>query len=397
MIYGSKISIDTVLLCIRFLEDYRSFLYLCPVFVLVIFVLSKGYNKAVVDTNEQGEERFSDRFGTSIGLDPRCSWRFVKYVPSAWEKYWFSNIDQFQYEVCAVLARADQFNRSIELLRRIMFLQQTTFDGRTSQSSVDDHLSQMHYGRTCSNAEQTAIQLIEPLIGLIRDPLTMCPRRLGVPSDLEIAGEEALQSKRHLLLAPSSPSRLDPAFPSPTSPPLSPWLYRAGARKILVDIGSSYFKSRNGNTAEIGTRWFYDYFSNRSITFDRIIAFEHQPLDTRRVWEELPEDVFPIYTFINLGIEATVKNRFNPWQMLERIAHVDDYVVVKLDIDKPVLENALMKQLTDDSSGARRVIDEMFFEKHVSEDRNSKDEKLKDSYELFTKLRAGGMRTHGWP
>lgn len=282
------------------------------------------------------------------------------------------------------------------MLRRIIALQQRTFDRATGMSDTDVHLSEMHYRRTCSKETHTAIQLIEPLIGLIRDPLTICPRLAGVPSDLEIAGEYAIQSKRHLLLGPSSPYRIQPPISS-TMPPLSPWLYRQGARKILVDIGSSYFKSRNGNTAEIGTCWFYDYFSNRSITFDRIIAFEYQPLVVRRVWEELPEDVFPIYTFINVGVEATLKNRFNPWQMIENVAQVDDYVIVKLDIDKPVLESALMKQLVNESSRARRLIDEMFFEKHVSEDRNSKEDKLKDSYELFTQLRQAGMRAHGWP
>jgi hypothetical protein len=73
--------------------------------------------------------------------------------------------------------------------------------------------------------------------------------------------------------------------------------------------------------------------------------------------------------------------------MFEAIAKPNDYVVVKLDIDKPLLEMALMKQLLDDGNQARHLIDEFFFEKHVSSDRNPQEDKLEDSYDLFTKLR----------
>jgi hypothetical protein len=243
----------------------------------------------------------------------------------------------------------------------------------------------MHYHGICSNEENNAIQLIEPLIGLIRDPLTMCPKISSIPSNLYLEGEYALQSKRFLLLAPSSPFEINPSLSSDIYP-LPPWLYLPGSQKILIDIGSSYFKSRNGNTAEIGTKWFYDYFKEKSIRFDRIIAYEYQKLDPTRVWDELPDDVFPFYTFINVGVTAEI-GKYNPWKMLQAIAKPNDYVVLKLDIDKPELESALMQQLLDKKNPARYLIDELFFEKHISDKRNSREDKLKDSYELFTILR----------
>jgi hypothetical protein len=276
-----------------------------------------------------------------------------------------------------------------------MSLQKTTFNPNSQRLSVDNHFSQMHYQQICSDKIHNSIQLIEPLIGLIRDPLTMCPHISSVPSDLYLNGEFALQSKRFLLLAPSSPFQIDRSLSS-NIPSLPPWLYTEGSQKILIDIGSSYFKSRNGNIAEIGTKWFYDYFKERSIRFDRIIAYEYQNLVARRVWEELPDDVFPFYTFINVGIEEKL-GKFNPWTMLETIAKPNDYVVLKLDIDKPVLESALMKQLLNETNRARYLIDELFFEKHVSDKKGSKEDKLKDSYELFTRLRQSGIRMHGWP
>jgi len=330
-----------------------------------------------------------------FNLDEPCSWKFHQYTPSAWETYWFSTIKTFQYNVCSILARPDQVNKTIDVLLRIMSLQKAIFDRNSISISTDNYLSKMHYQRICSDKEYNVIQLIEPLIGFIRDPLTMCPYISSVPSDLYLDGQLASQSKRFLLLAPSSPFQIEPSLLTDI-PSLPPWLYSTGSQKFLIDIGSSYFESRNGNKAEIGTKWFYEYFREKFIQFDRIIAYESEQLQPRRVWKELPDDVFPIYTFINAGIDPE-SARFNPWTMLEAIAKPNDYVVVKLDIDKPQLENALIRQLLDENNQARNLIDELFFEKHVSNKRKPTKDELKYSYELFTKLRHYGIRMHGWP
>jgi hypothetical protein len=260
---------------------------------------------------------------------------------------------------------------------------------------VDNYLSKMHYQGICKGRKYNAFQLVEPLIGLIRDPLTMCPKIPSVPSNLYLEGEDSVQSKRFLLLASSSPFQIDPSYPS-TIPSIPPWLYSSGSQKILIDIGSSYFQSRHRNTYEIGTKWFYDYFKARSIRFDRIIAYEYQPLDVNRVWNELPDDVFPFYTFINMGVQEKI-GKYNPWTTLEAIAKPADYVIVKLDIDTPTLETALIKQLLNETSQARYLIDELFFEKHVTTNKQSTEDKLKESYDLFKKLRGYGIRMHGWP
>ncbi|CAF1073395.1 unnamed protein product [Rotaria sp. Silwood1] len=148
--------------------------------------------------------------------------------------------------------------------------------------SIDNQLSKMYYCRICSNKEYHAIQLIEPLVDLIRDPLTMCPRISSVPSNLYLTREFALHSKRFLLFASSSPFHIDSPLTT-TMTSFALWLYTSGSQKTLIDIDSSYFKSRNGNIAEIGITWCYDYFKEKSIRFDRIIAYEYQKLGSRRV------------------------------------------------------------------------------------------------------------------
>jgi len=80
---------------------------------------------------------------------------------------------------------------------------------------------------------------------------------------------------------------------------------------------------------------------------------------------------FPFYTFVNVGANAEI-GKYNPWTILEAIAKPNDYVVLKLDIDKLLLENALIKELLVENNRARYLIDK-----------------------LFTKLRQLGIRMHG--
>jgi hypothetical protein len=260
---------------------------------------------------------------------------------------------------------------------------------------VDNHFSKMHYQGICEGRKYNAFQLVEPLIGYIRDPLTFCPIISSVPPNLYLPDRYSAQSKRFLLLAPSAPFEIDQSYPL-SIPSIPPWLYSSGSQKILIDIGSSYFNSRVDSVYEVSTEWFYNYFKAKSIRFDRIIAYDAQALDAKRAWGSLPDDVFPIYTFINVGVDEKI-GKYNPWTTLEAIAKPTDYVIVKLDIDNTPLESALMKQLLNETNQARYLIDEFFYEKHVIVKSESTEDKLKGTYDLYTKLRRYGIRMHGWP
>jgi len=76
-------------------------------------------------------------------------------------------------------------------------------------------------------------------------------------------------------------------------------------------------------------------------------------------------------------------------------------VIIKLDIDTPILENELIDQILNDKS-ISSLIDEMFFEMHVTINEmirfwGTPSGQLKDTYILFTKLRQLGIRMHSWP
>ena len=298
--------------------------------------------------------------------------------------------------------QTDQLQKSINALEYIIHLQKTLFNpSNNTLNRGNELLSKMYYRYECSDSSQSTRivwQEIEPLIGLLRDPLTICPHQYISPA-LRIDGEDAIQSKRFFLLGPSAPYQQL----SPLAAAIAPWLYKEGSQKILFDLGSSYFNGFDGQGQAsflIDTRWFYEYFRLHSLRFDRIIAFEAKDYKPQAYWNQIPDDVMGLLTFINRGVETTGK--FNPWNILKSIAKVDDYVIIKLDIDNLTLENELINQVVNDAS-ISSLIDEMLFEMHVTIREmihfwgRPQGGELKDSYVLFRKLREAGIRMHSWP
>lgn len=272
----------------------------------------------------------------------------------------------------------------------------------TFNKEDNEIFSKMFYRYECSpSSMRTSLisaQYIEPLVGLIRDPLTICPSSDKFGS-LLIEGEPAIQSKRFFLLGPSAPyTKLDENMKST----IAPWFHQTGGQKILFDIGASLFNGLDHPTLvahTIGTRWFYEYFQSLSLQFDRIVAFEFQEYKPQTYWQQIPADLIGKLAFINVGVEETGK--FNPWKVLQTVAKKEDYVIVKLDIDTRPLEMALVKQIIN-TTEISSLIDEMFFEMHVTVNEmqpfwESPGGTLKDTYVVFNQLRQLGIRMHSWP
>ncbi|CAF5037444.1 unnamed protein product, partial [Rotaria magnacalcarata] len=309
-----------------------------------------------------------------IALDV-CTWKFDHYIQSSWEIYWHNNIDELQNHVCSTLGNPDQMQNSIQALERIITLQRSIFNG-TLILNVDELFSKMVYRLECVNnhSRHLITQNIEPLIGFLRDPLTICPNISSTVGNSVFDNIDfALQSKRFLLLAPSAPYE-NVALTSS----IPPWLGSMDGQKILIDIGSSLFNELE-DTRKIGAAI--------------------SPRNPKIFFQQLPADLLPIYTFINVAVEPFGK--FNPWKILERVAKPNDYVIVKLDIDVSNVEKDFIEQILKNEVWLS-LIDEMFFEMHV----NVKEmesywgvglDSLKDAYNLFSKLRQNGIRMHSWP
>ncbi|CAF0995667.1 unnamed protein product [Rotaria sp. Silwood1] len=370
--------------------------------------------------------------GNSKTFDKICQWYFLNYTPSSWENFWFTNIEEFQNHVCERLTDEKNLNKTALIVERLMELQKLGRNRtRSDKQQADELLSKMFYRQECVNPltkisfQQAEVsQVIEPLIGLLRDPLTMCNRTSSLPTFLYEGAE--IESKRFILLSVAAPFYIH-LLPqnhkdilqiniqsNQRNMNLLPWMYQRSklnlldmkfdldtrnGQNILIDLGSSYFQDRVNDTSASSGRWFYENYKRFGVKFDRIIAYEHAPLDPKRAWEQLPDDVVPAYTLINVG--CTASGKFNPWVLLKTIAKPYDHVVIKLDIDTPAIEFPLINQLLNDST-IYSLVDELLFEHHVAVKEMQRhwenpSETLRDSYVLFRKLRQLGIRMHSWP
>jgi hypothetical protein len=276
-----------------------------------------------------------------------------------------------------------------------------------------DLFSRMIYTRRCGpnkvDTGERRVQIIEPLVGILRDPLSICPRpRSIIPETAEAFGplDNNEQSKRHLLPAPLAPWSDTPKnAKSWRVGGMAPWAPGTPARQnILIDIGASLYGGWNSNSAAVGAAWFVERFKRHHLAFDWIISYEIEKHDPDEIFKDVPDDVLPHYLYFNQGVVAEPGARWNPWRILKEMSISNqDYVALKLDIDVPDIEDRLIAQLMNDDTIRQRV-DEVFFEHHVNVNAMRRfwgtvnlPITMKDSYRLFLALRRKGIRMHSWP
>jgi hypothetical protein len=309
--------------------------------------------------------------------------KFHSYIPSTWEKQWMAgaNVDR----ECETMGQREHLNRAMySVWQAQVWANQTIVNDRPPQMfEPADVFSKM---RLIDDRGRTVDRYIEPLVGILRDPLTMCDNiamHVGQFSEIE----NAVQAKRFLVHD----------FATIDSLPRH-------AKLILMDLGASTYGGWGADESAVGARWFVERFArNTNVTFDRIIAFEAVQIPPDMVFHKLPRSMIGRFNYVNLPISANPGDRTHPWSILLSVAKPEDYVVVKLDIDAPHVELPLVLQLVNNAT-FRAVVDEFFFEHHVNVRAMhmhwgmwSSSVRLRHSYDLFRSLRNSGLRAHSWP
>jgi hypothetical protein len=344
-------------------------------------------------------------------------WVFESYEPSAWENEWRRGEESGERRdlECELLAQPEEVRRSVQLVTAVTGL---VLRGEPVPPGSIPLFSRMIYShRRGPNLEDTGerrAQLIEPLIGILRDPLTICPRPPRVKDEVYKAfdvWESAFQSKRIFLMGPAAPWTDTPNDPNSWRVGgFAPWLGDAAngeqlcpGQNILMDIGASLYIGWHGDPGYSSARWFVDRFKRHRVSFDRIVSFELQKHDPDHIYLNVPDDILPHYIYFNQGVEKTPDGRWNPWRILRGMgATPADYVVIKLDIDVPDIENPLVDQIRNDPR-LLGLVDEMFYEHHVDVKAmrpawgTNLSLTMLDSYRLFAALRSKGVRMHSWP
>ena len=172
------------------------------------------------------------------------------------------------------------------------------------------------------------------------------------------------------------------------------------SRIVFFDLGASldFHLDMGIQSPALYLPTLYEKFGFR---FDHIYAFEVTRKDPKAVYNRVPQQMMSAYHWINVGIEAISNHKLNPWTLIKDQYSSDDVVIVKLDVDNPKLENVLVAQLLEDEK-LWGIVDHFYFEHHVhllelSEYWGpSMEGSVKDSLQLFHKLRQKGIPAHFW-
>eukprot|EP01064_Diplonema_japonicum_P028906 TRINITY_DN4542_c3_g1_i1.p1 TRINITY_DN4542_c3_g1~~TRINITY_DN4542_c3_g1_i1.p1 ORF type:complete len:390 (+),score=65.69 TRINITY_DN4542_c3_g1_i1:50-1171(+) len=320
-----------------------------------------------------------------------CTIKWLGYTPSQWEEKWVKNIDTLQ---------GPDDPRDVEHWKQpgggctVMKNDEKTvidFENQMSSKNRDRKIfSRFDYQKTCPGKQPEMFHIeIEPLVGFLRHPRAVCLEEDKLPSERNricIRSRYKCQtfSKEFLL------------FPSAEQLPEE--------EKILFDLGASTYTKGPGDASQ---KWFVEKFRANNINFDRILAFEASPIPQDKYWAEVPADVKPIMAFYNIPVQPAPGSPDNPWNFVKSLCKPSSFCVVKLDIDNPTVEEALIATLLEDTE-LHALVDELVWEHHVKRSpltwpggwgRDTlalSTRTLSDSYEIFKVLRERGIRAHSW-
>lgn len=314
--------------------------------------------------------------------------QFTGYAPSLFEREWAAGIglSSWSADPCAKLREAPYrelqqawLNVTIELGTREALASGVA---ALSYDAAGRVLSRMQYRDAATG---TALEFgVEPMAGLLRDPRPICGPGAGFePPSTDV------QSHEFLLLDPALL-----AFHAAHAP-------AGGRRVVLFDLGATRWADRGMP----GMRWLFESFEAGGLRFTDIYAWEADPARSAGFFDEMPADVVAMTRFFNAPVDLVPGSPYNVLELIAAAARPADVVVVKLDIDTPRLEEAIILRVLAEPSGALAcLVDEIFFEHHVANAAMmaahwgpSVTGSIHESLRLFQALRRRGIRMHSWP
>ena len=311
----------------------------------------------------------------------------VQYRPSAWEAEWRSTIAPLvQYDEprnwtqgCNFVAQemaAIKAWLEFARLRRPAY----RWANKPPEPSAEAKEALSFYA-TLDACTKRVLSLapIEPLVGFLRHPEAHCPQFPG---------------SKNWIVKVISKDYLIPAWHSEA------WSH-GRTRALFFDMGASLYHTGNGGAS---MSWFVNQYRMRGIQFERIFAWEAKLYTDAVIYATMPAPIVDRISYYNLPANVTPGAKHNPWRTLRAVAAQADFVVVKIDIDNPSIEEALLGQLLADRS-LSALVDELYFEHHVLntpmwhygwKGGTVTNHTLVHSYDLFSALRELGIRAHSW-
>jgi len=144
---------------------------------------------------------------------------------------------------------------------------------------------------------------------------------------------------------------------------------------------------------------FRSLYRRNCIEFDHIYGWEYKRMADW--WERVPASLRSAITFYNEAVNASDASALG---VLLRTARPQDFVVLKLDIDTPEIENPIIEAIASRPE-LSALVDELFFEYHSAEvnyrmyrkaSRPATMHTTSQAVSTMTRLRRLGIRSHFW-
>jgi hypothetical protein len=174
-------------------------------------------------------------------------------------------------------------------------------------------------------------------------------------------------------------------------------------KTYYFDVGASTWNAQRWGGPSL--QFFANVWKRQSIDFDDIYAFDRDA-SVHDFYREVPAVYQPHVHYQQCAVsgkpqDGSDDHPFIP-NLARRTAQPGDYVLFKIDIDDPKTELEIINYILDDSQSC---ITELVWEHHISgnylmsewgkmEDRDQST--LRQSYDLFVRLRRKGIRAHSW-
>jgi len=170
------------------------------------------------------------------------------------------------------------------------------------------------------------------------------------------------------------------------------------SRNVMIDLGASLDFHNNRLMPAV---FLADLFRKFGFPFDHIYAFEIDQKDPVRVFKSIPLHLLPAFHWMNIPVDANFSEPSNHLLTILNSLNEDDLVVIKLDIDNPLLELSLIGEMISNSH-LRKIVDHIYFEHHVTHRDmmhwwvDNTNGSVLDSIKLFQELRSNGIAAHSW-
>ena len=286
----------------------------------------------------------------------KCLWLFHEYKPSAFEEDWVKNVQNYQGNACG------QENMDMSVATQWVDGATAYNNGNTSLISA---FSRYTFRNNCSG--EISVDYIEPLAGLTRHPY-YC-----------LKGADWIVNKDYLVVS---------------------WnvTRKASGNSYYFDLGASLYDSGAGGASQA---WFVEMYERRGIIWDGIFSWEMQNWPPSEVWAKIPKHLKPVYHWYNIPVNPEEDHPDNPLNYIKRTAKVEDFVLLKIDIDNGPIETALVSQLIA-SNELMSLVDEFYYEHHVNVGAMHPywgagwPGTLADTYAIFNSIRQRGILAHSW-